>query len=272
MTNPSSETTNGVVDPKVDPTPNESTEPKPQETVVEDKPETDRVLRLKQQVAQMENKMSQMGPYAELGQAVVNDKTQGQEVVKRWQRGEKLFIDDSESYNMNDAKQPEAGPPALTEESLGRILDGRDGARREHDELNSVARDNLEHFDKISKNQLYAEFLSNNLKGTWEGYIPLEAETLEWSDPGRAKNYSAMKRAYRQVLADSPKVIAAAKEAGKKETAERTEAALAASGSGGTSTATMEESPERTDAEQMIDRMVNPEGRGKSFGSVARKK
>jgi hypothetical protein len=213
-----------------------------------------------------------MGPFAQLGQAVVNDKDKGQAVVQRWQRGEKLFIDESnEGYNMEDAKQPEAGPPALTEESLGRILDGRDGARREQDELNSVAREKLEHFDKISKNQLYAEFLSNNLKGTWEGYIPLEVETLEWADQGRAKNYSAMKRAYRQVLADSPKVIEAAKAAGSKETAERTEAAMAASGSGGTSTATQEPA-ERTDAEEMIDRMVNAHGTGKPFSSVARKK
>jgi hypothetical protein len=110
------------------------------------------------------------------------------------------------------------------------------------------------------------------MKGIWEGKIAQEEDTVEWSDQGRAKNFSAMKQAYLQVLAASPEVIAATKEAGKKETAERTEAALAASGSGGTSTSTTEEPPERTDAEQMIDRMVNPHGRGKSFSSVARNK
>ncbi len=268
MTNPSSDTTVDQVDTT------EPTETKPQETVEvsePDKAETDRVLRLKQELAQKEAKMSQMGPYAQLGQAVANDKDKGQAMIKRWQRGEKLFIDEGGEYNMEDAKQPEPGPPGLTEESLGRILDQRDGARRLTEEIDSIAREELEHFDKISKNQLYAEFLSNNLKGTWEGYIPLEPETLGWADQNKAKNYSAVKRTYRQVLSDSPKVIAAAKEAGKKETAERAEAALAASGSGGTSTSTTEEPPERTDAEQMIDRMVNPSGRGKPFSSVGRK-
>ena len=250
----------------------EPTEPEPQEPVVVDKAETDRVLRLKQEVAQLQNKMSQMGPYANLGQAVANDKTRGQQVIQRWQRGEKLFIDESESYDMNDAKQPEPGPPGLTEESLARHLDQRDASRREMDELNGVAREELEHFDKISKNQIYVEFLNNNLRAVWDGHIPTEPETLEWADQGRAKNYSAMKRAYRQVLADNPKVIAAAKEAGKKETAERAEAALAASGSGGTSTSTTGEPPEMTDAEQMLDRMVNATGHGKSFSSVARKR
>ena len=273
MTNPSSETKDGVLD-TVEPTGDETTETKPQETVEvseSDKPETARVLRLQQELAQTQNKMSQMGPYAQLGQAVANDKNKGQEVVQRWQRGEKLFIDEQEDYTMSDAKQPE-GPPGLTEESLGRILDQRDGARRQADDLDTVAREKLEHFDKISKNPRYVQFLDNNLKGVWEGYIPLEVETLEWSDQNRAKNYSAMKQAYRQVLADSPKVIAAAKEAGKKETAERTEAAMAASGSSGTGTSTIEEPPERTDSEEMIDRMVNPGGRGRSFGSVARKR
>jgi hypothetical protein len=287
MTDPSSEKKGGVFDnikgahsrdpDEVEPTPEtETTETKPQEPVEvsePDKAETDRVLRLKQELAQKEAKMAQMGPYAQLGQAVANDKGQGQAVIQRWQRGEKLFIDESESgYTMEEAKQPPSGPPALTEESLGRILDQRDGARRQADDLDSVARESLEHFDKISKNPRYVQFLDNNLKGVWEGYIPLEAETLEWSDQNRAKNFSAMKQAYRQVLADNPKVIAAAKEAGKKETAERTEAAMAASGSGGTSTSAIEEPAERTDAEEMIDRMVNAHGTGKSFTSVARKK
>ncbi len=276
MNNPSSETTDGTLEnagsPEVEPTKkDESTETKPQESV-EDKSETDRVLRLKQEVAQLQNKMSQMGPYAQLGQAVVNDKDKGQTVVKRWQRGEKLFIDDSESHNMEDTKQPETGPPGLTEESLGRILDQRDASHHEMDELNSMAREELKHFDKISKSPRYVQFLSNNMEGVWKGYIPQDADTLEWADQGKAKNYSAVKQAYLQVLAASPEVISASKEAGKKETAERAEAALAASGSGGTSTSTTEELPERTDTEQMIDRMVNPSGRGKSFSSVARKK
>jgi hypothetical protein len=174
---------------------------------------------------------------------------------------------------MQDAQRPEG---VLTEEAMSRILDQklseRESTQREMNELNSIARENLEHFDKISKNQKYVQFLDNNIKGVWNGYVPLEPETLDWADQNRAKNYSAMKQAYRQVLADSPKVIEAAKKAGSKETAERAEAKLAASGSGGTSTATIEEPAEPTEAEEMINRMINAGGTGKSFSSVARKK
>ena len=151
--NPSSEKKAGVFDSikgahsrdpdEVEPVQDvEPTEPEPQEPV-EDKAETDRVLRLKQQLASYENKMSQMSPYAQLGQAVANDKTRGQQVIQRWQRGEKLFVDEGEDYTMSDAKQPEAGPPALTEEALRQILDQRDGARRQMDEIDTVARENL---------------------------------------------------------------------------------------------------------------------------------
>jgi len=153
------------------------------------RPDLEHIVRLKQELARLQRHVAQMGPYAQLGQAVVNE-PKGQELAKRWQRGEKLFIDESEGYSMMDAQESQT-QSGLTEESLRNILDQeltrREATKQAMDELTSLAKEHLEHFDKVSKNQLYAEFLSNNLSAVWNGHLPLEPETVDWADENKAK-------------------------------------------------------------------------------------
>jgi hypothetical protein len=140
------------------------------------------------------------------------------------------------------------------------------------EELNSIAEEALPNFKKVAKNQLYVEYLNNNLSAIWNGAMTTEPETLDWSDDAKAKNYSAMKKAYKQYLASSPEVIDAAKRAGKKEAEERTKEVVAAGGSAGTTTSsTTKEPPEKTTTEDLIDRMVNARGHGKRFGVDVKK-
>jgi hypothetical protein len=224
-------------------------------------------LVLKQEIAKLQRTVAQLNPYAQLGQAVQQD-PKGRNAIERWQKGGKLF-DTPEGEEVDDV----AAPAGMTREELRAELDARDAQRQTMDTLNGLARENLPNFDKVSKSQVYAEFLDNNLRATWSGAMPVTETVLGWSDDGLAKNYSAMERAYRQVLADNPKVIEAAKRAGKAEQKERAEAAIAASGTSGTSTTTTsEEQPEKTETELMIDRMVNAKGIGKPFSTVARKR
>lgn len=250
----------------------ESTEPakaevkEPEAPAAEPEVPDDR-LKLKQEIAKLQRAVAQLNPYAQLGQAVQQD-PKGRAAIDRWQRGGKLF-DTPEGEEVDEV----VAPTGMTREELRAELDARDANRQTMDTIMGLARENLPDFDKVSKSQVYAEFLDNNLRATWSGAMPVTETVMGWSDDGLAKNYSAVERAYRQVLADNPKVIEAAKRAGKAEAKERAEAAIAASGAtSGTTSTTTEEQPEKSETELMIDRMVNARGTGKPFGSVARKK
>ena len=178
-------------------------------------------------------------------------------------------MSESEGY---PTEKPQERP--LTREEMIRVLEERDAARSHMESLESLGREHFEHYDKVKKNQKFVTYLHNNLAAVWNDAIPIDGTALDWSDQQLAKNYTAVKEAYHQFLASNPKVVEAAKEAGKKEAKERAEAALSASSAtgGGTSTEGKEESTEKSEAELMIERMVNARGRGISFSTVARKK
>lgn len=224
------------------------------------------VLKLKQEVAKLQRQLGQMGPWAQLGIAV------GQEdraALERFQRGEKVLQRAAnDAATTNDGYAPSSA--GLTLEQINALMDQRDAAKEQIRRLNELGRENLEHFDAVSKNQLYAEFLDNNLRSVWAGRMELDPDTLGWADDGLARNYTAVKRSYRQVLADNPKVVEAAKRAGQAEARERAEAALAASGPSGSKTSSHEEPPPKSEAEDMIDRMVNARGIGKPFRTIGR--
>ncbi len=126
----------------------------------------------------------------------------------------------------------------MTLEQINALLDQRDAGKAQLDRLKELGVEHLKDFDKVSKSQFYAECLSNNLTSVWRGSMALDPDTEGWSDEGLARNFTAMKRAHRQVIADNPKVIEAAKRAGEKETAERVEAAKAGEGPSGSRTTT----------------------------------
>jgi len=253
--------------------PEPATEPKAPEVPEVD---SDANLKLKQEIARLQRHVSQMGPYAQLGLAVKND-PKGQKAIERWQRGGKIFIESPEHVGdgaePKDAEVQERPEKPLTRQDVQELLNVRDAAAKQVETLDEIGRENLEHYDKVKKNRLYVEFLNSNLAAVWRGEMELDEDTYGWTDENLARNYTAVKRSYRQILADNPKVIEAAKEAGKKEQAERAEAALAASGSSGSGTSgSSAEPPAKTPEQELIDRMVNSRGIGKPFGTVARKK
>jgi hypothetical protein len=190
--------------------------------------------------------------------------------VERWRKGEKVLAKAAEEAQA-DVEAGVQGAGASLDE-INALMDRRDAAREQIRKLNDLGREHLEHFDKISKSQIYTDFLNNNLHAVWNGAMELDDTTHGWSDESVARNFTAMKRAYRQVLADNPKVIEAAKRAGQKETEERVEAAMAASGPSGTSKSSAGQSDEpgpKTPEQELIDRMVNARpAAGRPFASM----
>ena len=164
--------------------------------------------------------------------------------------------------------------PALSAGDINQILDTRETARRQMDDLNELASENLEHFPKVKKSQKFVKALNGALATVWndpEWHDDAPKEVQGWDDEGAAKNYTALTQAYRYVLANNPKVLEAAKQAGKNEAKEKAEAAMAASVSSGGTSSSQEEPPAKSEGDEMIDRMVNASGGRKSFRTVARK-
>jgi hypothetical protein len=222
-----------------------------------------------QQVKRLERQLRNMGPYAQFGLAVAQDQ-KGQGVIQRWQKGEALF--DQEEAVMGEEK-PQSQP--LTEEGINRLLDTRETARRQMDTLNEMASENLEHFPKIRKSQKFVKALNGALATVWndpDWHDDAPEQVRGWDDEGAAKNYTALTQAYRYVLANNPKVLEAAKEAGKREAKEKAEAAMAASVSSGGTSSSQEEPPPKSDEQKIIDAMVNASDGRKSFRTVARKR
>ncbi len=229
-------------------------------------------LRMKQEIAKLQRQLTNLNPWAQLGMAVGRE---DDKAIERWQRGGRIFGGNraAEEHLREAAEDQQDGPHGASLQDINQLLDQRDAAREQLSRLKELARDNLEHFDKISKNQLYSQFLNNNLHAVWNGHMELDESTYGWADEQLAKNFTAMKAAYRQVLADNPKVVEAAKRAGQKEAKERAEAAMAGEGSSGSRSSGHEEAPPKTEAEEMIDRMINPRGRGgRSFAEIGRPK
>jgi hypothetical protein len=211
-----------------------------------------------------------MGPYAQFGLAVAQDQ-KGQGVVQRWQKGEALF--DQEEAIMGEETAPQSQP--LTEDGINRLLDTRETARRQMDDLNEMASENLAHFDKIRKSQKFAKALNGALATVWndpDWHDDAPEHVRGWDDEGAAKNYTALVQAHNYVLANNPKVLEAAKQAGKNEAKEKAEAAMAASVSSGGTSSSQEEPPPKSDEQKIIDAMVNASDGRKSFRTVARKR
>jgi hypothetical protein len=257
------------------PKPAEKAETKAQEPAKEPEPkagggDTDEAWRTKQEVAQLQRKLRDMSPYAQFGMAVAQDE-RGKGVVERWQKGKSLF---TEEDSFTDSEHHPREQP-VSKDDLNAILDAREAARRQMDELNDLAKDNLEHFSKMRRSQKYAKALSGALATVWndpDWFEDAPDEVKGWDDENAARNYTAIKHAYKYVLATNPKVIEAAKEAGKKEAKEKAEAAMAASVSSGGTSSSQEEPPPKSAEEDMIERMVNAgQGGRKSFRTIARK-
>lgn len=213
--------------------------------------------QLRARIEELERRESELVPYAQFGMAIYND-PRGKQMAQRWQQGQQVF-------DGNTKGQP------LTAEALQAELDRREAARAQIDDLNNMVIGRHPEFAKIRRSDAYASHLEGELVKAWRPGTKLHPDTKGWSDKVLAKNFTAMMRAYEAVLRDSPKVIEAAKEAGRKESKERAEAALAGdiSSSSGTSKTTGE-TPPKSEEDMVIERMMRSGGVGRSFGTVGR--
>lgn len=221
-------------------------------------------IRQNERIAQLERQLGELDGVAQLGIAIIQD-PEGKKLAERWQKGEAMF----------DNGAPPAQKPAeagLSREQLHAELNSREAAARQINELNGLMEEKHPEFKKIRRNQNYAGRLEACLAAVWNGSLPVDPEVTGWADVGMAKNFTAMKESYDWYLKQNPKVLEAAKEAGKLEANARNEAALAGeiSSSSGT-TKSSGEGPPKTEAEEMIDRMLNASGVGRSFNTVGRK-
>jgi hypothetical protein len=227
---------------------------------------SDSEVRLRQRAALLERQLAELGPYAQLGIALANDPS-GQELVEKIQRGEPVF--GAKGREATEHLQETRG---LTRAELADELNRRDAAKRQIDELYSLAGEKLSHFNQIRKNAEFQGFVDASLAATWNGTIPVDPEVADWTDVQAARNFTALKMAHEMYLMRNPKVRDAVKEAGRKEASERAGAVLAGElGSGSTSNSSSQES-KLSPEEEVIQRMLNVRGRGKSFSSIGRKR
>jgi len=237
----------------------EETPPEPAAPAsVEESGEDPAQLRAKNE--ELERQMAELGPYAQFGMAIYGD-PRGKQMAQRWQQGQQVFDGSTKGQ-------------ALTSEALQAELDRREAARTQMDELNTLVTERHPDFHKIRRGRTYAKHLEGELVKTWrEGSTTedLHKDARGWADKVLAKNFTAMMSAFELCLRDNPKVVEAAKEAGKLESKERAEAALAGevSSSSGTSKSTGE-TPPKSDEDQMIERLMGAKGVGRSFATVGR--
>ena len=229
-----------------------------------------------QKIAQLENRIRELGPHAELSQALLSD-PRGRELVEKFYNTGKFFDEAPAAKPAVPAPQ-NSQQPALTRDALHDELDRRDAARRHWDEINTMAKDELKHYDKVSKNPQFVNLLNGMNAALWNpnetGVLPtLPGDLAAWPDQNLARNYAAVRAAYHGYVSQNPKVAAAAKEAGKREAQERADAALAGSlpsAEGGTSLST-EETPEKTPEQQELERVKRAMTVGKPFSRFNRK-
>lgn len=227
----------------------------------------DHKIRLNARIADLERQLGELDGVAQLGVAIIQD-PEGKKLAERWQKGEPLF---------QGAQQPPgAQPPGqaerpMTKAELHAELNQREASARQLEDLNSLMGEKHPDFKKIRRNQQYVGRLDACLMAAWNGSLPVAEEAVGWADRGMAKNYTAMKEAYEWTLKQNPKVLDAAKEAGKLEASSRAEAALAGevSSSSGVSKSSSE-GPPKTEEEEILDRMLHARGIGKSFNTVGR--
>ena len=225
-------------------------------------------IRQNERIAQLERQLGELDGVAQLGIAIIQD-PEGKKLAERWQKGEAMFDNGAPSAQKPAEGTREAG---LSREQLHAELNSREAAARQIGELNDLMEEKDPEFKKIRRNQEYAGRLDACLAAVWNGSLPEDPEVSGWADRGMAKNYTAMKEARDWYVKKNPKVLEAAKEAGKLEANARNEAALAGeiSSASGTTESSGEEPP-KTEAEQMIDRMLNASGVGRSFNTVGKR-
>lgn len=218
-----------------------------------------REVQARQRIAQLERRLAEMGPWAQLAQAL-NQDPGGREILEKLQRGEALMAGDP-------SKQEIADRAGLSKQELVETLNQRDAINRQITELTELAEDRLPDYKKIRKNPQFVGLMDAAMASVWNGSIPLHPDVSDWQDEQAAKNFTALAFAHEMYLMRNPKVKEAVKQAGKNEERDRTAAKLAASVSSGTTTAAGEEkrlSPE----EQVKFRMLNSKGVGKSFSKA----
>lgn len=232
----------------------------------------ERLGKALQRAAQLERQINQLGPWAQFGMAVGND-PKGKSIVERYQKGQELFLDEEDLASMTASEvQARNEEKPLTRQELADYMQQKEAAAHVAQELNAVAEEELPEFKRISKGREFAEFLDWATRAVWNGSIPLDESVVSWDNDYAAKQYTALKKAYKMKLASDPKVLEAAKKAGEKEAKERAEEAAAVPSSVTTTTSSQEEPGEKTEADKAIDRMLNVRGRGKSFASVGAKR
>ena len=228
----------------------------------------ERLTQASQRIARLERQLNDLGPWAQFGMAVGND-GKGKTLVEKYQRGEPLFsADDSEAIAAEDSVRASQGEPPMTRAELSNFMDQRDAARTLATEINSMATEELPEFKKISRNPKYAEMLDYARQSVWRGTTPMDESVLGWQNDYAAKEMTAVKKAYRMLLADDPKVLEAAKKAGVNQQRERDAELAAVSSSHGSTSSSQEEPGEKSEAEKLIEGMINPRGRGKSFSTI----
>ena len=221
-------------------------------------------VRLRQRTANLERKLAEMGPWAQVGIALRND-PDGAELLARLQRGEAILAGSPQAAETNGKA---AVSPGMSREELRQELNERDAVKRQIDDLTAMAEERLPHYSKIKKSPQFLGIMDAALAATWNGSIPLHEDVKDWTNEQAAKNYTALAFAHEMYIMRNPKVQEAVKEAGKKEERERAGAALAASVSSGTSTSTSSEDRKLTAEETVKQRMLNARGVGKSFAKA----
>jgi len=229
------------------------------------------VLRSKN--TRLEKSVDQYASWAQFGQAVYGDPKMGKKIAERFEKGLPLFdtAAEQEAFEEATGTTPEERP--LTREELHAELDHREVSRRLINELDSVAEENLVGFNKIRKNGNFAEMLNITQQLVFGGKAPIDDEAAEAfpDNDFAARHYTAIRKAHRLYLADNPKVREAVEKARELEGKERKKAASSVPSSKGTTTTSQEEPEEHSEADDILDRMVNPGGNRKSFRTIGRK-
>lgn len=251
-----------------------TTEPeKPAEPAGETaKPGDERLGRAAQRIAQLERQLNQLGPWAQFGMAVGND-PKGKTIVERYQKGQGMFEGDTEEAvdSINEERSVRGEPP-LTRSELQNFMDQREAARYITDQITGTIEEEVPQFKKIKHNPKFMEFLDFARQSVWSGRTPLHESVVDWDNDYAAKEMTAARRALSLYIADNPKAIEAAKRAGKKEAEERAAQAASLPSPSGSSISSDEEGRPKSEADELIERMINPRGRGKSFSTVGRRR
>lgn len=229
------------------------------EAAAEGKGDSPSEIQARQRMAQLERRLAEMGPWAQLSQALAQD-PYGREILERVQKGEPLMAGDRQE--MRERIQS----TGVTKQELNDLLNQREAANRQITELTSLAEEKLADYKQIRRNPQFVGLLDAAIAASWNGSIPLHPDS-KGMDEQAARNYTAMAFAHEMYLMRNPKVREALKQAGKNEERDRGAAALAASVSSGTTTAAGDEK-KMTPEQLMKHRMLNARGTGKSFSKA----